>query len=148
MLFYRTTGDIRIDIDDYWEQATVDEADIYYEDRGISTWTGTDDEKSQALLRAWDYLKTLRWIDDVFAITQPDDITNAHMLLALEEIKSAGALTPSLTRDDYLESKGIGSGAITKTYRSGAPAWKRFRGVEMLLEPYLISTGNVRLVRG
>lgn len=148
MLFYRTTGDIRIDIDDYWSKASYSDADTYFTARGVDTWAGENSEKAQALERAWDYLKTLSWIDDVFSITQPDDITNAHILLALEELKEPGVLTPSLTRDDYIESKGIGSGAIAKTYRASAPAWKRFRGVEMLLSPYLISSCNVRLVRG
>ena len=147
MDFYRTTGDIRIDVDDYWEQATAEEADTYHAARGNSTWTGTEAVKTQALQRAWDYIKTLPWIDDVFALEQPDDITNAHILLALEELKVPGVLTPALTQDNYVSSKNIG-GAISKTYRSNAPAWKRFRGVEMLLSPYITSRANIRMERG
>jgi|GEM_PF-3180312 len=140
---------LRIDIDDYWEQATVDSADTYHEDRGNSTWTGTDDAKSQALQRAWDYLKTLPWIGEAFSLSveQPEDITKAHILLSLEELKVPGVLTPALTNDDYISSKEIG-GAIKKVYRSNAPAWKRFRGVDMLLAPYITSSVNVRLERG
>ena len=148
MDFYRTTGDIRIDVDDYWEQATSDEADTYHAARGNSTWTGTEAVKTQALQRAWDYMKMLPWIDDVFAIEQPYDITSAHILLALEELVDPGVLTPALTSSDYISSKSIGNGAISKTFRSNAPAWKRFRGVEMILSPYLMSRANIRLERG
>lgn len=147
MLFYRTTGDIRIDIDDYWTQATYADADTYFTARGTSTWTGEEAVKTQALQRAWDYMKTLPWTDDVFAIEQPADITNAHILLALEELKDPGVLTPALTQDSYVSSKNIG-GAISKTYRTNAPAWKRFRGVETLLSPYITSRANIRLERG
>jgi len=148
MLFYRTLGDIRINIDDYWTQATYSQADTYFTARGAALWTGTNDEKTQALQRAWDYFRTLNWIDDVFALEQPDDITNAHILLGLEELKTAGVLTPALTRDDYLISKSFGRGALSKEYRPGAPVFKRFKGVDMLLAPYITSSMNIRVERG
>ena len=132
MFFYRTLG-IRINIDDYWTQATYVQADTYFAARGVASWAGTNDEKTQALQRAWDYFRTLNWINDVFALEQPDDITNAHILLGLEELKSVGVLTPALTRDDYLISKSFGRGALSKGYRPGAPVFKRFKGVDMLL---------------
>jgi len=138
---------LRLDIGDYWSQATIADADTYHAARGDSEWTGEDTIKSQALQRAWDYMKTLPWIDGVFAAEQPIDIINAHILLALEELKEPGVLTPSLTRDDYVSTKKIG-GAISKSYRSNAPAWKRFRGVEMLLNPYITSRANIRVERG
>lgn len=144
---YRTTGDIRIDINDYWTKATAAEADTYFAARGMAAWSGDDAVKTQALQRAWDYMETLPWIDDVFAIEQPNDITNAHILLALEELKEPGVLTPALTQDSFISSKNIG-GAIQKTYRPNAPAWKRFRGVEMLLSPYITSRANIRVERG
>lgn len=144
-------GDVylRIDIDDFWEQASVATANTYHAARGNALWTGTDGVKSQALQRAWDYMKTLPWVDEAFTleVEQPADITNAHILLALEELKAPGVLTPALTQDNYVSSKNIG-GAISKTYRSNAPAWKRFRGVEMLLSPYITSRANIRLERG
>lgn len=144
-------GDVylRIDIDDFWEQATVSAANTYHSARGNSLWAGTDEIKSQALQLAWDYMKTLPWVDEAFTleVEQPSDITNAHILLALEELKAPGVLTPALTRDDYISTKNIG-GAISKGYRSNSPAWKRFRGVEMLLSPYITSRANIRLERG
>ena len=152
MTLYTAVTDyvVRVDVDDYWTQATYAEADTYFTARGISTWTGENTVKTQALQRAWDYMRNLYWKTDVFEdyITQPDDVTNAHILLALEELKDPGVLTPSLTREDYVSTKGLGGGAISKTYRSNAPAWKRFRGVEMLLGPYIVSSANIRLERG
>ena len=141
---------VRVDIDDYWTQATYTEADTYFTARGTTAWTGENEVKTQALQRAWDYMRNLSWIDDVFAdyIGQPDDTKNAQILLALEELVDPGVLTPSLTREDYIESKGLGSGAISKEYRSNAPAWKRFRGVDMLLGPYITSSANIRVERG
>lgn len=148
---FEYVGDVslRIDIDDYWDQATVDEADDYNDARGNSTWTGTDDEKSQALQRAWDYMKNLSWVDGAFSLSvdQPSDITSAHILLSLEELKEPGVLTPALTNANYVSSEDIG-GAIKTNYRSNAPAWKRFRGVEMLLAPYVRSSANIRVERG
>lgn len=140
MLFYHAFGDIRIDIDDYWVQATYSEADIYFAARGITAWTGGENIiKTQALQRAWDYMRNLQWAEEAFVnfSEMPDDIKNAHILLALEELTNPGVLTPSLTADNYLESKGIANGAISKVYRHDAPAWKRFRGVDMILAPYL-----------
>lgn len=148
MLFYRTLGDIRIDIDDYWTQATFAQADTYFTARGVTAWTGENEVKTQALQRAWDYFRTLNWIEEVFTIEQPDDITNAHILLGLEELKSAGVLTPATTQDDYLISKSFGRGALSKEYRPGAPVFKRFKGVDMLLAPYVVSSVNIRVERG
>lgn len=142
MTFFLTGAVFRADIDDYWEQATYADADTYFTARGIATWTGDNDVKSQALQRAWDYMRTLSWIDDVFLLTQPDDITNAQILLALEELIDSGVLSPAITKDDHLIEKNIAN-VIIKKYTSRAPAWKRFRGVEMLLSPYLMSGNQV-----
>ena len=141
---------VRIDIDDYWNQSTYAEADTYFQARGTSAWVGLDAVKSQALQRAWDYMGTLNWIEDIFVdyVEQPDDIKNAHILLALEELIDPGILTPSLTQENYISKKGIGSGVITKEYRSDAPVFKRFRGVDMLLAPYILSSANIRIERG
>jgi len=150
MDFYRLTDEIRIDIDEYWAQVTYAEADTYMAARGNAAWTGPNDEKSQALQRAWDYLKNLSWVESAFYdyVGTPADVKAAQILLGLEELKSPGVLSPALTRDNYVSSSGLGSGAISKSYRSDAPAWKRFRGVEMILGPYVRSVSNIRLERG
>ena len=141
---------LRINIDDYWTQATYDDADTYFTARGSSTWTGTNAAKTQALQRAWDYMRNLQWTEEAFVnfSEMPDDIKNAHILLALEELTNPGVLTPSLTADNYLESKGIASGAISKVYRHDAPAWKRFRGIDMILAPYLTARSISVVERG
>lgn len=137
----------RVDIDDYWTKATSAEADTYFAARGTSTWTGTDEVKTQALQRAWDYMRTLKWIDGVFLLAQPDDITNAHILLAHEELKSSGILTPALTSNEYADEVEV-VGAIKIKYRTTAPQWTKFRGVEMLLAPYIKPDGSVEMRRG
>lgn len=136
----------RIDIDDYWVQATYAEADTYFTARGNSGWMGENALKTQALQRAWDYMKTLPWKDDVFSLAQPDDIKQAQILLALEELLDEGVLTPALTRDDYIGSKNI-AGAVVKTYRKDAPIRKKFSGAEMLLAPYLHGINTSSVVR-
>jgi hypothetical protein len=37
---------------------TIDGADAYFEDRGVTTWTGTDTQKESYLIRATDYIET------------------------------------------------------------------------------------------
>jgi len=39
---------------------SVADADTYFSDRGITTWTGTDTVKGQAIIKATDYIET-RW---------------------------------------------------------------------------------------
>lgn len=40
--------------------ATAAEADAYFTDRGVATWTGTSDEKNALLIQATDYIEA-RW---------------------------------------------------------------------------------------
>ena len=135
-------------IDDYEDdQATIAEADAYHDARGNATWTGTDTAKQQALTRAWDYLRGLRWLPGTFATELPDDVKSAQIVAALRGLVTPGCLLPDLTREDFLESKNI-AGAIVKEYRSGAPAWKRFREIEVLLRQYIVGRGCVELGRG
>jgi hypothetical protein len=132
-------------IDD-WDQATTSEADTYHAARGNTDWQQrTSTERSQALQRAWDYLRGLDWLDDVFDTELPDDVKNAQIVGALEELKSPGILQPSLTADNFVHSKNIG-GAMSKTYRSGAPVKTRFSALESLLRPYLYT--GIRVYRG
>jgi len=135
-------------IDD-WEDdaATSSDADTYHAARGNSDWTGETADKTQALQRAWDYLRGLSWIPGVFDTELPDDVKSAHIVAALEELKDPGVLLPELTADNYLESKNL-AGAIEKKYRPGAPAWKRFRALEVLLKGYIYGQGNIELMRG
>ena len=134
-------------IDD-WEQATVEEADDYHDARGNTLWTGEDEDKTQALQRAWDYLRGLDWLDDVFDTELPDDVKSAQIVAALEELKDPGCLQPELSAENYIQSKDI-AGAIVKTYRASAPVKKRFLAVESLLRRYVRNLGaGVELRRG
>ncbi len=133
------TDGVRTNINDYWSQITVIEAGAYHDARGNEAWIADQAAQTQALQRAWDYMETLPWVGE-FIIDDgvtPTDIKNAQALLALRELEEPGILTPALTRDDYLSSKGIASGAVSKSYRADAPAWKRFKGIELLLAPYI-----------
>lgn len=133
-------------IDD-WDQATVTEADTYHTARGNATWTGEDAVKTQALQRAWDYLRGLSWLPGVFDTELPDDVKSAQIVGALEELKDPGVLLPALTADNFVESKD--TAGLKKSYRPGAPAWKRFRAMEVLLNGYVSGIGaGVELRRG
>ena len=139
---------MRINIDDHWSMATIAESDTYHATRGNADWNGADDGKSQALVRAWDFLKSLEWDESVFSHEMPDDIKSAHMMAALEELKEPWVLLPILTSESFLKSKNT-AGEIVKKYRTNAPAKKRFLAIEALLRPYVYSSSlNIRLERG
>lgn len=133
-------------IDD-WEQATILEADAYLALRGNIEWTGSDEVKTQALQRSWDYLRGLKWLPSVFDIEMPDNIKSAHIVGALEELKSAGILLPALTSENYLLSKNI-AGVIQKAYRAGAPVCKVFIEINVLLRGYKQPDNCLELKRG
>jgi hypothetical protein len=131
-------------IDD-WDQATVIQADTYHTDRGNTDWSGTEIAKTQALQRAWDYLRGRQWLDDVFDTELPTDILNAQIVGALAELTTPGVLQPELTADNFLESKNL-AGAIVKTYRGSAPTGSVFTAMDSLLQKYVYS-GGCRIVR-
>jgi hypothetical protein len=143
-------SDDSLTLDDWIDsKPTVDEADIYHEARGNSLWTGTDTVKEQALQRSWDYLRGLDWLDGVFDDELPDDVKNAQIVAALEELKEPNILQPVITKDDYLESKNV-AGVIIKTYRANAPTRKKILALDSLLRAYLRSSGNaaIEIMRG
>jgi hypothetical protein len=128
---------------------TTSTADDYHDLRGNSTWVdGDDEDKEQALYRAWDYLRGLNWLDDMFDTELPDDVTRAHIVAAYEELKSPGCLQPIISNNDHLIEKNI-AGVIIKKYRPGAPSRKRFLEIESLLKKYVTGLGSsVELRRG
>lgn len=133
-------------------QATVEEANTYHSERGNTSWTGEDAVKLQALQRAWDYLELIKWKSGIF-----DDFTlgnkaklaakNGQIILSLEELKDPGVLSPGITRDDYLASRDT-AGVVKRSYMSNAPAYKKFRGFEMLVRPFVLSANTIELNRG
>lgn len=141
-------GALPIKTIDDWTQATAAEADTYHTARGNSLWTGTETVKTQALQRAWDYLRGLSWKSGVFDTELPADVKSAQIVGALAELVDPGILLPELTADNYLTEKGFGNGAILKKYKPGAPAIKKFSAIDALLRPYIYGGGNVEIRRG
>lgn len=133
-------------------QATVEEANTYHSERGNTSWTGDDNTKTQALQRAWDYIGILKWKSGIFddslvGVKAKLAAKNGQIILALEELKDPGVLSPGLTRDDYLASRDT-AGVVKRSYMSNAPAYKKFRGFEMLVRPYVLSANTIELGRG
>jgi len=124
-------------IDD-WSQATIAEADAYHELRGNDLWTGADDVKTEALQRAWDYLRGLNWIDGTFDSELPEDVKSAQIVSALEELVSPGIMMPVIGRDAYLVKKNI-AGVIIKEYSFAAPSSNIYSSVDALIRKYLTS---------
>ncbi len=132
-------------------QATIAEADAYHAARGNDTWTGTDEIKTQALTRAWDYICGLRWIEGVFddlylGDDAQDAARNAQIVAALRELIDPGAMLPDLSSSDFLEEKEIPG--IRKKWRQGAPIGKVVSEINALVRLYIWSDCNRRLVRG
>jgi hypothetical protein len=133
------------------DQATIAEADAYHAARGNATWTGTDELKTQALTRAWDYICGIRWVvgifDDVYLGDDAETAAqNAQIVAALRELVTPGVLLPDLSSSDFLEEKEIPG--IRKKWRPGAPTGKRIQEIEALVRPYTIGRGCVELMRG
>lgn len=149
VFYYPTYPYLSVYTIDDWEddRATVIEADTYHAARGNDTWTGTDTVKQEALTRAWDYLRGLRWNDNTFATELPGDVKSAHIVAALRELVDPGCLLPDIDRNDFLDSKNI-AGVIVKNYKSGSPAWNRYREIEVLLRPYVVGQSNIETLRG
>ncbi len=123
-----------------WEQATVLEADAYHLLRGNSTWIGTEEIKTQALQRSWDYLGSLVWRDDVFDTELPEKVKEAQIVGALYELIEQGSLQPTISSEDFLIKKNI-AGAIIKEYKQGSPSRKRYLSINSLLAPFLKNSG-------
>jgi hypothetical protein len=86
---------------------SVEYADEYFADRGVTDWTGEDAVKQGALIRATDYVKALfadRFdpvffpvVDDVVVV--PAELEQATAEYALVELRTPGGLAPAPTID-------------------------------------------------
>lgn len=131
--------------------ATVAEVTAYAAERGVTSWAAlaSDDLRSQALVRAWDYLESLDWMDDAFSDGLPDRVKTAHILFSIEEGESVGILAPTVTREDYIKRDGLGKGSLVTEYFQGAQVGTAFPNINRLISTYLLSSGmNMRVVRG
>ena len=144
---------------------SLDDCDTYHENLGNSQWTGEDEEKKQAILRAMAWLETLSWsgtkldIDNALEWPREDVITpngydfpedavpwqvqDAVCEAALVEIETANGLRPSLSRGGAVKSHRV-EGAVSIEYFPGASSGVKYSAVSNLLRPYLKSTTAVR----
>lgn len=140
---------------------SVAAADSYHAKMGNIAWADLDaDVKEQCLRRATQYMQgayRLRWLGTLTKYNQalawprfdvrfdglnwpidqvPPEVIHACALLALKA--STEALAPDIEREVIAESVG----SIAVTYKSGAPAYKRYREVDMLLAHLLAASTN------
>lgn len=145
--------------------ASVDFATAYHAARSNTAWApATDDDKEAALRKATEYLQQtygLRWKGERMLSTQaldwprwgaivdnvetgydsvPDAVQKACASLALRALTAS--LAPDIERETSSERV---EGAVTVTYREGAPAYVRYREIDGLLARYL-RTGNSGLL--
>lgn len=143
-------------------------ADTRQANLGNDTWAPlTTAEKEEALRRATQYMlqayrqrwiglrlsinQALDWprwgvvIDEFYPVASnivPTDIANACSDLAFKA--AAGDLAPDLAQG-VIRKK---IGPIETEYNRGSPQFTRFRAIDMMLAPYLDSSGGMaRLVR-
>jgi len=150
--------------------AALADADAYFSARGVTTWTGTDTVKENALRRATTYLDNQyrnRWVGRRFAETQalawprsdgefplydvdwwqisyttlPVQVQHATMEAALLVITDV-TLEPRLERGGAIKSIGKRVGPLSKdiTYRDGASVVDRYIVIEGLLRGLVKST--------
>lgn len=148
---------------------TAANADAYFLERGIATWTGADSVKEEALIRGADYLdrtyakkwhgvKTTQaqsldwprgWIEDldgypVDADEIPVEVKRANFEAALL-VLTGTELEPVLVRGGTVTRTSVKAGpvATTKEYSSGAPARSTLTTVEGLLAG-LVTQGSTQ----
>jgi hypothetical protein len=146
------------------------DADTYHEKRGNTAWDSVTDKEAN-LRKATDYMlqnyreswkgvrmtgtQALDWPRGFVYITPflhgalgnypylvadnivPVEVKNACAELALKA--STGDLNPDLAKDIISQTVG----PISTTYAASSPQQKRYRGIDMILRPYLSSTGGV-----
>jgi hypothetical protein len=86
---------------------SVEYADEYFADRGVTGWTGTDAAKQGALTRATDYVKALfaarfdpeLFLDEDDVAVLPSALEKAVAEYALVELSTPGGLAPAPTVD-------------------------------------------------
>jgi hypothetical protein len=106
---------------------SVEYADEYFADRGVTGWTGDDAAKQGALTRATDYIKALfaarfdpaKFLDEDDVALIPDALEKATAEYALVELSNPGGLAPAPT----IDSSGY---AVVKTKKKVGPIETNF----------------------
>ena len=148
---------------------SVDDADSYFTDKGVSSWTGADAVKQAAITRAsfaldgiyggrWvgyrstqdqglDWPRTQAWDKDGFPQTGvPTALEKATCEAALLELGSEGILTPALSRGGLVASESVGPVAIS--YFGNAPAGVDYQTVKYYVSRLIKGTGGITVSRG
>jgi hypothetical protein len=146
---------------------TLTEFETYHELRGNSeVEDATDDENEQALVRAADYLNTLRWKGEKYSETQalswprayvydedgnevdeesvPAAVKNAQMEAALREL-TPGTLIPDLSHGGKIKRRKI-EGIETEYF--GGAGGTTFPLIKGLLKGLMNSGVSIEIVRG
>lgn len=152
---------------------TAANADAYFTERGITTWTGTDAAKEAALIRGADYLDRRyngRWVGVKSTSTQAmawprsyvDDVDGYaidadEIPLAVKRANYEAALLvltgtdlePVLTRGGAPTRERVKAGPVeTETeYNAGAPARSVITTIDGLLEGLVTDSGSTPLLR-
>lgn len=155
---------------------TVLAADSYHLARGNTAWTGANDAKETALLRASEYLdarydslfsgwpvdrraQIRKWprssAYDVYGDAIPDDeipdeVERATYELALIEIVTPGKLTPTVIHADRKKAVAV-SGAVSVTYAdaTGVEAYRPIiTAVDGILAPLLTAQAAGSVLAG
>lgn len=146
---------------------SVTNATTYHANRGNAAWAAlTVPQQEQSLRMATDYMtqayrsrwkgwrsnlaQALDWPRKSVILTDmainyqipyyvvPQEVINANAELALRA--SAGMLAPDLTQGVVSESV---AGAVTQTFDRFSPQYVRYRAIDMILQPFLMSTGTM-----
>lgn len=151
---------------------SVADADAYFTDRGNASWTGTDTEKENALIRGTDYLVqkyTARWRGTLTSLSQVlpwprigvvtsdgQIIASTTMPAAVENATSEMGLR-ALSNSDLFADTGAGTESLKrnkvdvleKEFFQGASTQNTYTNVVAMLKDYTINFGNaIPLTRG
>lgn len=109
---------------------SLSEANAYHDARLTPDWTGTDQLKSAALVRALDYITSTF---DLVADLAPDDARVRSAVIALAPFALAAPLTSeTLTRDvveETVSGDGVGSSTTKFGERNDADRFPFLRGI-------------------
>ena len=157
-------GTGKADAQAYADVATVD---AYHTARANTAWTGTDDAKEAAILRAMTFLDSMNWhgyaanagqalewpracMEDrngraIDSNVIPSPVVHALAELALRELTSPGATLPDGGLSDGISGLEV-AGAVKLQFAAKADARPDYRMVRALLKGLIHPAGSVRLM--
>jgi len=144
-----------------------DEADTYAEDRGITAWTDSQDDKEAALVRAtttldamyrtrfsgsklngraqaleWPRINSFDYLGNLLDDDEvPIEVRDATIELAIRELADPGSTMPDLDR----AVRSLRAGSVSIEYASNAAAKTSFSIVNAIMSS-LVGTGATSLV--